>query len=142
MSQRSRTLVVAVLSVALTALSSCSALTDMASVIASLKKLQFKVDGVRDFKLLGIDLQAEAAKLEAQYGIVRTKVGVVSAWQPFEYRAYRVDPAARVVAQVPREIALALGPAPREDGAHAAAGDVEDLHGDLCARRRRHQEPR
>lgn len=61
MSQRSRTLVVAVLSVALTALSSCSALTDMASVIASLKKLQFKVDGVRDFKLLGIDLGGKAA---------------------------------------------------------------------------------
>ena len=61
MNQRSRTLVVAVLSVALTALSSCSALTDMASVIASLKKLQFKVDGVRDFKLLGIDLGGKAA---------------------------------------------------------------------------------
>lgn len=61
MSQRSRTLAVAALLAALTALTSCAALTDMASAIASLKKLQFKVDGVRDFKLLGIDLGGKAA---------------------------------------------------------------------------------
>ena len=61
MNQRSRTGVAAVVLAALTALSTCSALTDMASVIASLKKLQFKVDGVRDFKLLGIDLGGKAA---------------------------------------------------------------------------------
>jgi hypothetical protein len=41
--------------------SSCSVLTDMASVIASLKHLQFKLSGVRDFKLLGIDLSGKAA---------------------------------------------------------------------------------
>lgn len=47
--------------------------------------------------LLRIDLRAEAVKLEAQLGITRTKAGVTSAWQPFEYRAYRVDPSARIV---------------------------------------------
>jgi putative transport protein len=46
--------------------------------------------------LLRIDLRAEALKLEAELGIKRTRAGVSSAWQPFEYRAYRVDPAARV----------------------------------------------
>ncbi len=42
------------------ALTSCAALTDMASVLASLKKLQFKLSGVRDFKLLGVDLGGKA----------------------------------------------------------------------------------
>ena len=61
MSQRSRTGVAAVVLAALTSLTSCAALTDMAAALASLKKLQFKVDGVRDFKLLGIDLGGKAA---------------------------------------------------------------------------------
>jgi putative transport protein len=42
-------------------------------------------------KLLGIDLKAEALKVEAQYGITRTRAGVSSAWRPFEFRAYRVQ---------------------------------------------------
>lgn len=42
------------------ALTSCAALTDMASVLASLKKLQFKLSGVHDFKLLGVDLGGKA----------------------------------------------------------------------------------
>ncbi|HOW85398.1 MAG TPA: hypothetical protein P5119_07855 [Candidatus Aminicenantes bacterium] len=41
-------------------LSSCAALTDMASALASLKKLQFKLGGVHDFKLLGLDLGGKA----------------------------------------------------------------------------------
>jgi putative transport protein len=45
-------------------------------------------------RLLGIDLRAEALKLEAEYGISRTRTGVSSAWQPFEYRAYRIAPEA------------------------------------------------
>lgn len=61
MSQRSRTGVAAVVLAALTSLTSCAALTDMAAALASLKKLHFKVDGVRDFKLLGIDLGGKAA---------------------------------------------------------------------------------
>jgi putative transport protein len=40
--------------------------------------------------LLGVDLKAEARKLEAQYGISREDDGLISAWQPFETRAYRV----------------------------------------------------
>ncbi len=43
-------------------------------------------------KLLGIDLRAEAARLEEQLGIERTRHGVISAWHPFEFRAYRIAP--------------------------------------------------
>ncbi len=41
-------------------------------------------------KLLGIDLVAEALKLEKEYGITRTRAGVSSAWHRFEMRAYRI----------------------------------------------------
>jgi putative transport protein len=41
-------------------------------------------------KLLGVDLKAEALKLEAELGITRTRTGVASAWRPFEFRAYRL----------------------------------------------------
>ncbi|MCW5551400.1 MAG: aspartate-alanine antiporter [Verrucomicrobiae bacterium] len=47
-------------------------------------------------KLLGLDLRKEAEKVEAEYGVVRTKAGLASAWQPFEVRAYRVESAAVV----------------------------------------------
>lgn len=50
-------------------------------------------------KLLGINLRAEAEKVEAEYGVVRTKVGVAPAWQPFEVRAYQLDASARVAGQ-------------------------------------------
>jgi hypothetical protein len=39
---------------------SCAALDQMASVLANLRKLQFKVGGVRDFRLLGLDLGGKA----------------------------------------------------------------------------------
>ena len=38
---------------------SCSALNDMASVLANLQRLKFKLAGVRDFRLLGIDLSGK-----------------------------------------------------------------------------------
>jgi len=41
---------------ALLACGSCSALTDMASVIANLQRLKFKIGSVRDFRLLGLDI--------------------------------------------------------------------------------------
>ncbi|SFA81879.1 putative transport protein [Rhizobium sp. NFR07] len=41
-------------------------------------------------RLLGIDLSAEALKLEHELGIVRRSEGVASAWRRFELRAYRV----------------------------------------------------
>lgn len=50
-------------------------------------------------KLLGIDLRAAAEQVEAEYGVVRTKAGIASAWQPFEVRAYRLDAAARIAGQ-------------------------------------------
>ncbi|MBD9640513.1 aspartate-alanine antiporter [Ensifer sp. ENS07] len=40
--------------------------------------------------LLGIDLVAEALKLEKEYGITRKTAGVSSAWHRFEIRAYQI----------------------------------------------------
>lgn len=54
-------------------------------------------------KLLGLDLRAEAEKVEAEYGVVRTKAGIASAWQPFEVRAYRLDATAAVVGRTVAE---------------------------------------
>lgn len=48
-------------------------------------------------RLLGIDLRAEALRLEEQMGIERDRQGVTSAWHPFEFRAYVVDPDAPIV---------------------------------------------
>ncbi|MEK1887121.1 MAG: aspartate-alanine antiporter [Phyllobacterium sp.] len=41
-------------------------------------------------RLLGIDLAAEALKLEQELGIKRTTAGVTSAWHRFELRSYRI----------------------------------------------------
>ena len=54
-------------------------------------------------KLLGLDLRAEAEKVEAEYGVVRTKAGIASAWQPFEVRAYRLEATARVAGKTVAE---------------------------------------
>lgn len=48
-------------------------------------------------KLLGIDLRAEAEKVEAEFGVVRTKTGVAPAWRPFETRAYRLAESSKIV---------------------------------------------
>lgn len=45
-------------------------------------------------RLLGIDVRAEAEKLEKELGIQRTKAGVASAWRPFDVRAFRIEPGA------------------------------------------------
>ena len=50
-------------------------------------------------KLLGINLRAEAEKVEAEYGVVRTKAGVAPAWKPFEVRAYRLEASATIIGQ-------------------------------------------
>lgn len=42
------------------ALSSCAALDQMASALANLQRLKFKLSGVHDFRLLGIDLGGKA----------------------------------------------------------------------------------
>ena len=54
-------------------------------------------------KLLGIDLRAEAEKVEAEYGVVRTKAGIASAWRPFEVRAYRLEATARIAGKTVAE---------------------------------------
>jgi putative transport protein len=48
-------------------------------------------------RLLGLDLQAEAHKVEREMGIDRSKPGVFSAWRPFELRAYRLAADGRAV---------------------------------------------
>ncbi len=48
-------------------------------------------------KLLGIDLAAEALKLEKELGITRQSPGVVSAWRPYELRAFRIGPASPLI---------------------------------------------
>ncbi|KAF1694598.1 aspartate-alanine antiporter [Pseudoxanthomonas koreensis] len=53
--------------------------------------------------LLRVDLKAEALKLEAQYGIVRVRTGIASAWQPFETRAYRVEAQAPIAGRTVAE---------------------------------------
>lgn len=60
MNMKRRGLAAVVTMAGVLALSSCAALTDMAAAIASLKKLQFKLSGVHDFKLLGVDLSGKA----------------------------------------------------------------------------------
>jgi putative transport protein len=47
-------------------------------------------------RLLRIDLKPEAERVERELGIDRTKPGAVSAWRPFEMRAYRVSKPGRV----------------------------------------------
>ena len=61
--------------------------------------------------LMGIDIKAEAAKLETELGIDRSKPGVTSAWRPFEMRAYRIRPESPVVGKtvVEAETLLAQG---------------------------------
>src|SRR4030043_2054310 len=40
-------------------LSSCAAFDQMASVLANLQRLKFKLSGVRDFRLLGLDISGK-----------------------------------------------------------------------------------
>jgi hypothetical protein len=42
------------------ALSSCAAIDEMAAALASLQRLKFKLSGVHDFRLLGIDIAGKA----------------------------------------------------------------------------------
>jgi putative transport protein len=54
-------------------------------------------------RLLGLDLQAEAHKVERDMGIDRSKPGVFSAWRPFEMRAYRLAADGRAVGKTVAE---------------------------------------
>jgi putative transport protein len=47
--------------------------------------------------MLRADLRAEAEKVEKELGIDRAAPNVVSAWRPFEMRAYRIAPGGAVV---------------------------------------------
>lgn len=54
-------------------------------------------------KLLRINLRDEARKLEAEFGIKRTKLGVVPAWQPIAVRAYTIPGGARIIGKTVEE---------------------------------------
>jgi len=60
MKRGQRSVVAAVALAGALTFSSCAALTDMASIVANLQRLKFKIGSVRDFKLLGIDLSGKA----------------------------------------------------------------------------------
>jgi putative transport protein len=59
-------------------------------------------------RLLGIDLRAEAEKLEREYGMQRERAGTASGWRPFELRSFRLTPAGavawRTAAQLERSV--------------------------------------
>ena len=54
-------------------------------------------------RLLGVDLKAEAAKVEHDLGIDPDRPGIYSAWRPFELRAYRLRPDSRVAGRTVAE---------------------------------------
>jgi len=60
MNKRTRIVIGAIALAGVLALSSCAALDQMASALANLQRLKFKLSGVRDFRLMGIDLGGKA----------------------------------------------------------------------------------
>lgn len=60
MSGRQSTAVALVALAGVLALSSCAAIDEMAAALANLQRLKFKLSGVRDFRLLGIDIAGKA----------------------------------------------------------------------------------
>lgn len=56
MSRRQRTALALAALAGVLALSSCAAIDEMAAALANLQRLKFKLSGVRDFRLLGIDI--------------------------------------------------------------------------------------
>jgi AspT/YidE/YbjL antiporter-like protein len=70
-------------------------------------------------RLLGIDVKAEAEKVERDLGIDRRKRGVYSAWRPFELRAYRPPEDSRLAGKT---VAEAESMAPRAVSLMSALG--------------------
>lgn len=70
-------------------------------------------------RLLGIDVKAEAEKVERDLGIDRRKRGVYSAWRPFELRAYRPPEDSRLAGKT---VAEAKSMAPRAVSLMSALG--------------------
>jgi hypothetical protein len=60
MSHRQRIALALVALAGVLALSSCAAIDEMAAALANLQRLKFKLSGVRDFRLLGIDIGGKA----------------------------------------------------------------------------------
>jgi hypothetical protein len=60
MTMRRRYFVAVVSLAGFLAFSSCSALNDMASALANLQRLKFKIGSIRDFRLMGLDISAKS----------------------------------------------------------------------------------
>ena len=60
MTKRRRGFIAALPLAGILALSSCAAIDEMAAALANLQRLKFKLSGVRDFRLLGIDIGGKA----------------------------------------------------------------------------------
>ena len=60
MSHRQRIALALVALAGVLTLSSCAAIDEMAAALANLQRLKFKLSGVRDFRLLGIDIGGKA----------------------------------------------------------------------------------
>lgn len=60
MTKRARTILAGLAAAGVLALSSCAALDQMTAALANLQRLKFKLSGVHDFRLLGIDLGGKA----------------------------------------------------------------------------------
>ena len=55
-------------------------------------------------RLIGVDLKRAAENLERRLGFDRTQPGVLSAWRPFELRAYRIAAGGRVAGMTVRDV--------------------------------------
>src|SRR5687768_9624240 len=91
-------------------------------------------------KLLGIDVRAEAQRLEEEMGIRRERGDVEPAWQPFETRAYRVAADSRAAGMTVRaaerlaaKSRLFIHRLRRGDDLLDAGGDVTIRAGDVLA---------
>ncbi|NTV81142.1 MAG: hypothetical protein HGA24_06940 [Candidatus Aminicenantes bacterium] len=60
MNKHARTALAVLALAGVLALSSCAAIDEMAAALANLQRLKFKLSGVRDFRLLGIDIGGKA----------------------------------------------------------------------------------
>jgi len=60
MSHRTRRLIIPLALAGILLFQGCAALSDMASVLANLQRLKFKLSGVRDFRLLGVDISGKS----------------------------------------------------------------------------------
>ena len=82
-------------------------------------------------RLLAIDLKTESLKLEQELGIARSKSGVVSAWRPFDLRAFRLREGAPIIGLTLREAAARLPQHRLYVERLRRSGDIVEPHDDI-----------